>query len=60
MSSQKLVQVANRQLDSITDTRLQRHANANDGKGSEWLQKRIKRTERPMCKDKDTGKWFFA
>jgi len=60
MSSQKLVHVANMQLDSLTRVRLQRHARANDGKGTEWLQKRLKVTQRPMFKDDETGLFHFA
>ena len=60
MSSQKLVQVANKELNSLTPVRLQRHANANDGKGTEWLQKRLKVTQRPMFKDDETGLFHFA
>ena len=61
MSSQKLVHAANKQLDSLKGTeRLQQHARANDGKGTEWLQKRLKVTQRPMFKDDETGLFHFA
>ena len=60
MASAKLVEKSRKWFNSLTERRLQKYANANEGKHTRRLRKTLKRTQTVLLKDSDTGLWYEA
>ena len=60
MASAKLVEKSRKWFNSLTERRLQKYANANEGQHTRRLRKTLKRTETILLKDSDTGQWYEA
>ena len=60
MASVKLVEKSRKWFNSLTERRLQKYANANEGQHTRRLRKTLKRTQTVLLKDSDTGLWYEA
>ena len=60
MASKNLVESSRKWFNSLTDRRLQKYANANEGQHTRRLRKTLKRTQTVLLKDSDTGLWYEA
>ena len=60
MASVKLVENSRKWFNSLTERKLQRYANANEGKHTRKLRRVLRRTETILLKDSDTGIWYEA
>ena len=60
MASVKLVEKSRKWFNSLTERRLQKYANANEGQHTRRLRRVLKRTETILLKDSDTGQWYEA
>ena len=60
MASAKLVEKSRKWFNSLTERRLQKYANANEGQHTRRLRKTLKRTQTVLLKDSDTGQWYEA
>ena len=60
MASKNLVEYSRRWFNSLSVRKLQRYANANEGKHTRKLRRVLKRTETVLLKDSDTGLWYEA
>ena len=58
MASTKLVEKSRRWFYSLTERKLQKHANANYGQHTRQLRSALKRTQTVLLKDADTGQWY--
>jgi len=58
MASKNLVDKSRNWFNSLTDNKLQKYANANDGQHTRRLRKTLKRTKTILLKDADTGLWY--
>ena len=58
MASVKLVENSRKWFNSLTERKLQRYANANEGKHTRKLRRVLRRTETVLLKDSDTGIWY--
>ena len=60
MASTKLVEKSRKWFNSLSQRKLQRYANANEGKHTRKLRRVLRRTETILLKDSDTGQWYEA
>ena len=60
MASKNLVESSRKWFNSLSERKLQRYANANEGKHTRRLRRVLKRTETILLKDSDTGQWYEA
>jgi hypothetical protein len=60
MASAKLVEKSRRWFNSLTERRLQKHANANYGQHTRQLRSALKRTQTVLLKDSESGQWYEA
>ena len=60
MASAKLVERSRKWFNSLSQRKLQRYANANEGKHTRKLRRVLRRTETILLKDSDTGQWYEA
>ena len=60
MASVKLVEKSRKWFNSLTERRVQKYANANEGQHTRRLRKTLKRTQTVLLKDTDTGLWYEA
>ena len=58
MASKNLVESSRKWFNSLSERKLQRYANANEGKHTRRLRKTLKRTQTVLLKDSDTGQWY--
>ena len=58
MASKNLVESSRKWFNSLTERRLQKYANANEGQHTRRLRKTLKRTQTVLLKDSDTGLWY--
>ena len=58
MASKNLVESSRKWFNSLSERKLQRYANANEGKHTRRLRKTLKRTKTILLKDADTGLWY--
>ena len=55
--SGRLVKASRKWLNSLSPSKLQEHAEANDGRHTRKLRAKLKRCDVVLKKDPDTGKW---
>ena len=60
MASKNLVESSRKWFNSLSERKLQRYANANEGQHTRRLRRALKRTETILLKDSDTGLWYEA
>jgi len=60
MASKNLVESSRKWFNSLSERKLQRYANANEGKHTRRLRRVLKRTQTVLLKDSDTGQWYEA
>lgn len=60
MASKNLVESSRKWFNSLSERKLQRYANANEGKHTRKLRRVLRRTETILLKDSDTGQWYEA
>ena len=60
MASKNLVESSRKWFNSLSERKLQRYANANEGQHTRRLRRVLKRTETILLKDSDTGQWYEA
>ena len=60
MASKHLVESSRKWFNSLSQRKLQRYANANEGKHTRKLRRVLRRTEPILLKDSDTGQWYEA
>ena len=60
MASKNLVESSRKWFNSLSERKLQRYANSNEGKHTRRLRRVLKRTETILLKDSDTGQWYEA
>ena len=60
MASKNLVESSRKWFNSLSVRKLQRYANANEGKHTRKLRRVLRRTETILLKDSDTGQWYEA
>ena len=60
MASKNLVESSRKWYNSLSQRKLQRYANANEGKHTRKLRRVLRRTETILLKDSDTGQWYEA
>ena len=60
MASKNLVESSRKWFNSLSERKLQRYANANEGQHTRRLRRVLKRTETILFKDSDTGQWYEA
>ena len=60
MASKNLVESSRKWFNSLSERKLQRYANANEGQHTRRLRKTLKRTQTVLLKDSDTGLWYEA
>jgi len=60
MASKNLVESSRKWFNSLSERKLQRFANANEGKHTRKLRRALKRTQTVLLKDSDTGQWYEA
>ena len=60
MASKNLVESSRKWFNSLSQRKLQRYANANEGKHTRKLRRVLRRTETILLKDSDTGQWYEA
>ena len=58
MASKNLVENSRKWFNSLSERKLQRYANANEGQHTRRLRKTLKRTKTILLKDADTGLWY--
>ena len=58
MASKNLVESSMKWFNSLSERKLQRYANANEGQHTRRLRKTLKRTKTILLKDADTGLWY--
>ena len=58
MASKNLVESSRKWFNSLSERKLQRYANANEGKHTRRLRRVLKRTQTVLLKDSDTGQWY--
>ena len=60
MASKNLVESSRKWFNSLSERKLQRYANANEGQHTRRLRKTLKHTQTVLLKDSDTGLWYEA
>ena len=60
MAAKNLVESSRKWFNSLSQLKLQRYANANEGKHTRKLRRVLRRTETILLKDSDTGQWYEA